>query len=670
MASKESTGTHWGILAKAVGKFYFEPKKRDIHDITFPRQVKETVWTEQQVEKVIREKGSLTSTNIVVFIVGNAIGLLFLLLLPPLGLAILLLANLMGFIIKSQNLVERKVVEVVRIPQEVMREVQDAGESKPGVIRPGERIRSLRRIGVPFKAVGFDGNQSILVGPDEMAETKTLSFPSFPKHYEVARVMAGMDETFARVPYILDGEKGAYAAEHDTHYGEALTLRGYEKNLQDKFIELSELFASVMPIPIPIKVILAKGLASVLRPVENPNKDDPWGVSATSVGVQILKEYLESEEGDSFEAKAKDWLVKWQRHHAVLHGVRFASLGEQVAPICLDLNKVLNYSAFNFYCPACNDKGIEELLGRSYSIQINTPIKPLQLSRNTRCHYIPEKSAWKCPTCESETLIPIPIHKSLDEILLPAYDQLMNENKTERLKTHSDTQSKEMSYTNNMDTEVEKAYYEHVSHLHALTENLERLKAEIMGENEAIKSIREVAAMHEAEESKVLAKIEEYSQKTNLQIQENVNRAMKSVDDFTNTTLNAYHNEMQRFARAQRLEDEARDRTQREILFTQKEHVQVAREAKQAMQEGFSKVSSDIQAGTVATVAGLQQINQAVGRGNAISAAVAKKQGLDIRDYNPLFQPLRAIKDFTIGVGGALTGQDSIAIEGEKLENV
>jgi hypothetical protein len=276
------------------------------------------------------------------------------------------------------------------------------------------------------------------------------------------------------------------------------------------------------------------------------------------------------------------------------------------------------------------------------------------------------------------------MHKALDEILLPTYDKLMNENKNERLKEHSRTRNKELEILNEMDKEVEKVNYDNITAVFALSDEIEKMKAEIIGEMEAVVSLKSVAEIYGKSQSMVIDSINEYTERLNEEIERKTERVLSEVEEIKVHEMQELNIEMLEFAKAKRQEDEKRDALQREILQSCQEQVavtqagfqdtnrnlnsinnnvmegnRIAQEGNIIAKEGFDSLNTTIEAGN-------QNIIQKLHQGNAINAALAKKQGINLHD-EPWYRIDRKVRNSMSDLAGSFAGKNTVEKEGEKF---
>lgn len=672
------------VLYSLVAKFYHSEKTKII---TIPPQ-KENV-TKTITEEIPKQKTEYLDKGptIYSFVAWGVAFILFALALTFNFMTGILFATALAligfFLFKKSRKIEKKVKHYSEfVDKEITEEKVIEGKTIEEKIPNSERILVIRKLYIPFEAVRFATDDSIVVsGPKEIIKPIKIEFPTINKFEEYYKENSEMSEMTKNVPYVLNGDVKKYKVAKKSSYGEEILLRGFEKELQEKFIKTSKLFNDTYNVNFTIPIVNNKILIKYLKKLSANS-------SVNASKLKMLSDYINSREGIELEQSAKKWLKEWDKNQNILHYSRFDSLNNKVSNICFDLGDILNYSAFNFYCPECNSDKANELLERDYSVQSDNISEPIYFPQSTRCLFNTETNLWKCKTCEHEFEKPIPLHKCYDEILIQAYDRLMDENKNQRLKAHNDTRNKEVKYMNDMETEIEKLSYENLSVIYSLTDEMEKMKAEIMGENEAINSLNEVSRQYRIKQNNVIKNINDYCHKVNNEIAEQTKKVLEKVNNLKENEMKKLDEELTQLSKAKRKDDEARDMIQKQILGANVAHMEIARrgfnklderlqETNQIAKDGFNKLDSSIQQGNEIAKDGFSDVTKAVNegtknmadkihKGNSIQAAIAKKEGINLHDESFLKAHKILSKAF-VGVTGKLLGKSSVEIEGDKL---
>jgi flagellar biosynthesis component FlhA len=239
--------------------------------------------------------------------------------------------------------------------------------------------------------------------------------------------------------------------------------------------------------------------------------------------------------------------------------------------------------------------------------------------------------------CERITLVPIPVHKAFDEILLPVYDNLMDENKVEREKDHFDVRKKEIHYKNEKRKELEQMYYDNVTGILGLKDDMEKMKAEIDGEAEAIHFINESLIRYKNLQSDIISDIEQSNEELKFQIHEVRQKILDEVNRIRDGETDLLNQQLTELSKARRLDDELRDSVQRQILSANLEQNQILNakldELNNITREGYEKM---LKSSKIA--------KDAVKTNNVIQSARNRERGMDPYDDSFILRPARSLK--------------------------
>lgn len=536
---------------------------------------------------------------------------------------------------------------------------------------------SIKRMGTGqlYFCVSEVNGSRFLSGINFSKSTQYFKYPYIEKEIEFTNEFSNLEKELEHTPYVLNGKKESFdATDYDGQELEVL-LSGLEKDIMNHFINTEFSFINTK----------WKNVSSmlfdetVLKPYLIKSKKNDFEKD------DLLKTITDGIELDN---TCSHWLNSWPEWNKTLKHSRLNSVTKQVIPEFTQFSNLTHYSSFNFYCPTCNKEIEDELMKRDYSVHISSDLTPQSFSANTRCRYLLELNAWECPLCEKVTLNPIPIHKTLDDILFPVYDSLMEENKTEREKEYSDVRKKEIHFKNEMKKELEKMYFDNLNSILELKDIIEKMNAEIDGESEAIQFINESIAKYKKLQSEIINSIESSNEKMKMHIHATAQKILVDVDRVKDREMELLNKELTELSKAKRLNDERRDSIQREILSANKEQNKI-------LDKGFDKVTSsvdrlnDTTANKLDKVAGgISQLNETSKEGfkqqlesnkrlenhasttNAMQAGISEKMGVNPYDDNFLLRPGRSIGRFATDVGHKLTGTSSIEANKKKLETV
>ena len=487
--------------------------------------------------------------------------------------------------------------------------------------KSGRRVVALGRGGIGFQASpSLSG--VVVTGPEQLMDPVELHYPTIP---DLDRMVAGsqeMESALEHVPWVLDGASAGFEVREQTAYGDTLPLRGLEREIKEHCDDMQRAFSSDQSVAMRLLAVTDRRILESLEASYGPEAGAPaW--------AQELTELSESPGGRPLERFAENWVERWQHVDDALVQVREESLCDQIAPECFDLGTYLQYSAFNFYCPRCNAEKLGQLVARDYSVQGDQVNEPISFSINTRCLLDTATDTWQCTACEFETIRPIPVHKMLDEILLPAFDRLMDEHQVERVRAHQDVRTREIEIRNSLEGEVERAQFDNLGQIDALVEEMERLSVDISGERLAITTMEDILEAYEVEQNAVMKNIQETGDRTDDEIQRRTQAVLEHVNEIKDFNMAALREELNTLARAKREDDERRDAVQRQIATN-------INEVQSAVQENTATVREEAESGretadlnTRRLQKGMLQVEQRQALGNAIALASLRHQMRD-----------------------------------------
>lgn len=450
---------------------------------------------------------------------------------------------------KTKEVIREKKVQKTRI-EKISKEIPQFGEE----VIPGKW--AIKRIGtgaLKFGVTKANGTR-FLCGTGFSKPFQHYHYPEITNVKKFISDFSVLEKQLAKTPFVLSGEKENFDTTGPEKQNIPVSLCGLEKEIMNHFIETEYAFALYKNREFHASLIKEDIVKELLKKTPEPfhlYEDDLLAVL---------------QEGEELDHACRDWLDKWPEWNKTLKDVRVESVTHQMIPEFIRFGNQTHYSSFNFYCPDCNNEISEELMQRDYSVHNDRDLPAQHFSKSTRCHYLLDRNAWQCPMCEKTHLAPIPVHKALDEILLPVYNNLMEENKNEREKEYFDVRKKEIHYKNEKRKELEKMYYDNVSGMLELRDSMEKMKAEIDGEADAIRFINDSLMRYKNLQSDITTDIEQSNEAIKGQVQELQQKIFEDVDRVRERELELLSGELTELTKARRLDEEIRDSVQRQIL--------------------------------------------------------------------------------------------------------
>ncbi len=643
---------HPGVL-KTIASYYVEPDKEKI---ALPRKTvtqKKTIQVEvdETVDKEVDVPNQ--APGVVVIIIGI---ILLLLLVAELeaagffigGIVIVIGVVLINTLKKTEiqpHTFSKTVPKVVE--EEVLEPQQYEYRNKPNRYK----VKKLGKINLHFSVVNIKDSKVMLF--EEGETQQTFRFPVLKDAIQFSNSFHENEQILRKIPEILHGEKDHYDTVSDSEYGRKVPLRGYEKKLADYLLYVYDALMKKEMRHFKICLFNNKHVIQQLKPSFKHDEH---------VGANDINYVLQGDNGEILDNILQNWQHAISRNIDYVNDVRLHSLDGLLSAEFLKLGQTSKYSSFNFYCPQCNRALIDDLMSRDYSVQNTELLEKLYFSNNTRCHFIPDwddnKVQWECPVCHERTTQPIPLHKALDESILPVYDKLMEEHKVIRDKKYSETKNKELDYRKEFKSRIDQVKYDNLSQVMALEDEMEKMKAEISGQIEAITYMNEIAQEYRNISSNLLTRIQDDTSEIEKRVQIRSEQLVESLQLYTERKLDEYSGKMDELSQAKRIDDERRETIMRNTVTALHQVRHSVEDNTRATVQTGEKIRSAVEDNTRATVESGERVKDAVdentqttkrGTDNivksnrqnreileknfALDVAVYKQQGYDVSNF-------------------------------------
>ena len=661
------------IKLDKISKFILDYYKYPIKEkFELPRK-KKTITKKITVDKPVEKEVVTSSINpipgIGIIILGIIIGTILFPNNQLISIIVFSLSIVGGgiafFLIKKKKTIKKTVTE--KAEKEIEEEIELPVEYDYRTIPQKYSIKSIGRVNLKFHLARIKGNNLIIPDSDVVFKNK-FKYPTIEKLKSFKKEDAEIEDQTESIPYVLDGNSEEQPLDIDTTYGKKVILRGYEKNLNRYFQNTEDTFSKIKKSKFEIPIIQDNDILKYF--VKYKTKQD-------LLYSDEINSLIHSEQGIELEEFMEMWKEQWTSRMQLMNKVRINSLQNEVSPEFFELGQLSQYTSFNFYCPDCNEEIQKDILSRDYSVQGDSPDNEIYFSKNTKCKFDPAGNLWICPVCGNAFRQPIPIHKVMDEIFMPVYDNLMEENKVVREKHHSETRKREIEMRYKMKEELEKIFFDHITGIFELQSSMDKMQVEIEGESEAIVYMEDVSRKQKDIHSDVINNILRENTEIKRDIAIQTERVTRQMEDFKNAEMNDYAKEMDVLSRAKRIEDERRHQqihgTLQNIDSSVKENTEVSRkgfenvtsavnENTEVSREGFKNVTSAVNENTEVTRKGFKKSNKYQKRNNAIHIAMAKKQGIELRDES-WFRIDKKLSYLASDFTGAVTGRSIIDTE-------
>lgn len=364
------------------------------------------------------------------------------------------------------------------------------------------RVRALGRMRLTFQALPFrDG--AVLVDPYGLTPPLDLSYPAPRDPDRIDEMIGTLEDLGKRVPWMLSGERERVGLSNAGELGGTAMLVGYERQVREHYITLAGLVSDHRETHCHLPVVPATH--ELWRHVRVTPRRGP-GSTVYETAADIL-DGLQATRGEGLNQRLERLTDLWARRQLPIHGARGYSLRMKI-PDIFDLWTTLpHFSSKNFYCTPCNAERSAELLRRDYAVT-GPPPPADYYDRNTRLVLDRGLSQWRCPQCTRVTKKPdLQTHKLLDELFLPVYDRLLEENKNERLRMYTEARTRDAEYERDADTESHERQRSRQGVIESFEQEIEKFRAEVLGEEQAIESLRRVAERLRIRQSEALDRI-------------------------------------------------------------------------------------------------------------------------------------------------------------------
>ncbi len=462
--------------------------------------------------------------------------------------------------------IEREMVELIETTATVFVDVdpEHAPHMVEREIPNPTRVTAVGSVALRLDALKF-GNGVLLVDSWRLAEAPGAEMPVLADADAIRESMTRLDEAIARIPAVLSGERARVDNAPDPAFPEGVPVVGMELDILRGFEGLVEQLACRRLERFRPNIVQpGHPLVRLLKPVPGRSASE----AGANADLQRLRKIIPAEARRDHERFLDGFIEAWNRNQLLITKLRYESLGERMSPHVLQLGYLSNYSSFNFYCPHCIRDLALSMLARDYSLLAEQETQPVMFSRNSRCVYDPETQAWRCRACDAS--VPgrelVPVHKVLDDVLYPAYDRLMEENKIKRLEMDNKTRDDVITYENKRSQEIDAIQMTYERDRGSAQSGIDMAKAELDGQRQAITAIRGIMDAYQIHQTSVIKSIDDRCRQIQGEIQDTVAARRAEADSQYAALIEEFRSGMTAVARMKREEDLIRDHIQIAIL--------------------------------------------------------------------------------------------------------
>ena len=261
--------------------------------------------------------------------------------------------------------------------------------------------------------------------------------------------------------------------------------------------------------------------------------------------INKLKDSL-SNKTQQFEEVLKNLMMTMANSVQAISALKVASTDKVINESNRILYQILK-SPYNHYSPILEHEEIERIRQEKFDYSDSMQgYQPFQLKPSSRVHYNLLTGMW---TAEdgSTTHMPFGVHQIYEEIVAPIVQNLMQENRIERLKIYNHIKDQKMSYLNKWHQDVEAFYRA------SRTESSDIINLMQESLREYVAAYNALASLQRTEDSMVQSS------------DNNLDTTIVNVTDNSAETISAFTLQSQEFAKVQTDFEDYMDRLKEDI---------------------------------------------------------------------------------------------------------
>ena len=261
--------------------------------------------------------------------------------------------------------------------------------------------------------------------------------------------------------------------------------------------------------------------------------------------INKLKDSL-SNKTQQFEEVLKNLMMTMANSVQAISALKVASTDKVINESNRMLYQILK-SPYNHYSPILEHEEIERIRQEKFDYSDSMQgYQPFQLKPSSRVHYNLLTGMW---TAEdgSTTHMPFGVHQIYEEIVAPIVQNLMQENRIERLKIYNHIKDQKMSYLNKWHQDVEAFYRA------SRTESSDIINLMQESLREYVAAYNALASLQRTEDSMVQSS------------DNNLDTTIVNVTDNSAETISAFTLQSQEFAKVQTDFEDYMDRLKEDI---------------------------------------------------------------------------------------------------------
>jgi len=300
-------------------------------------------------------------------------------------------------------------------------------------------------------------------------------------------------------------------------------------------------------------------------------------------------------------------------------------------------------SAFAFFCQSCN----KDFFGRE-------DYERYQFNANSMMRYDYGELVWRCPLCGMSSELPIAVPRVYVELLFPMVDILLKENRIARLAMYHDTERQKVQNLANAQRETREIERGGAGRLEELLSGINRLKAELDSEKEAVVLITSLMAGMAAKSRERMGRIDAAAQQTLNRINSYSGRQVSDFRSELAAGIARADQDFRRQARVARVAEERRDAQFAALARNTQRLSEVMERTSKEQTEAMRQVGQTIKTSSRGQLSTLRRMEKHQRNVASVQIAEADKRG-DLNKFF-LFHPVYTARKGFNDVVTTLTG--------------
>jgi len=362
-----------------------------------------------------------------------------------------------------------QIVRAKKTKQENETKIQGFEEAHRDI----RRNYSVKKMGVVYVPVAtkvpFEG-KTFIVDHTEQVRDSNFKMSVARKPEELLESLSSLEESIREVPLVEQSHspEDIDTSDYSTSI-QQIKLHDYMGNIDRQVRNIRYLLNDNDTVALSLPVVLPEsGMANFIKEYSAANTDGRPVVNVFNTenfNEKLAAFYSLNDMRKSFEKSTSENQVAYFRKLIgrlaesvqILSKTKLSSSGKIVDYANMILSTVLKAS-FNQYSPSLEAEEIERIRSASFDYQDSVDdYTPFMLKSSSRVKYDLFSTAWIADD-QSRTSMPFGMHQVQEEVLAPVIQNLMAENRIERLKIYNGIKDQKIDYLNQWHRDTEDFY--------------------------------------------------------------------------------------------------------------------------------------------------------------------------------------------------------------------